>query len=85
MNVTLTSTPVQLDLSDYPDTGDEGQILLLENLGTGDVYFDRPDDVDETTGVKMAPEGNYELPLLKVVNFYFMSDTTADLRFTVVG
>jgi hypothetical protein len=88
VNVTLTdgAAAVQLDLSDYNDLGEKGYALVVQNLGTGAVYFDRFDDVDETTGVKIAANGYWEFRLDGLADMWFFADGgNADLRFTAAG
>jgi hypothetical protein len=88
VNVTLIdgAAAVQLDLSDFSDLGEKGFVLIVQNLGTGNVFFDRFDDVTELTGVKIAANGNYEFKLDGASDLWFMADTAdADVRYSAVG
>lgn len=88
MNVTLTdgAAAQQLDLSDYTDEGTKGFSLVVQNLGPGDVFFDRFSSVDGGSGVKIAANGFWEFDLNVVPKLYFAADGgDADLRFSAVG
>lgn len=89
MNVTLTdgAAAVQLDLSDYQDLGESGLRVVVQNLGPGDVYFDAADDVDDTSGVKIASGGNWEFVVdrLSFGQYFYADGGDADVRFTAVG
>ena len=81
-----TGAGVALDLTGYPDVSDRGQYLLLQNLGTGDVYFDVLSNVTTATGVKIAANGSFLLHFHSSQNVYVTASVNGqDLRYTVVG
>lgn len=85
MNVSVGTSPVELDLSDYPDVGDTGQRVTLQNLGPGVVYFDGFDDVSASTGVKLDVDGYWELVIVRPTTLYLVADqVSTDVRFFVV-
>lgn len=81
------SAAVMLNFDDLPDTGEQGQTVIVQNLGPGAVYFDRVVGVDEDSGVKIAAAGFWEFAQEKVgAGMYFMADGgDADVRYTVAG
>lgn len=81
MNVDVTTDAEKLDLSSYKDLGSKGQILVLQNLGPGDVYWDTVAGVSTTNGVKLGTGGGYELRLQDV---WVVGSAAADLRVTVM-
>lgn len=87
MQVDVGTSEVELDTSDYPDTGAKGQSLILQNLGTGDIYFDFLTGVESGTGIKVAANGGYEIlnwsPSMKI--YLIASAVDTDLRYAVVG
>lgn len=89
MQITLEdgADGARLNFEDLPDTGESGQLLIVENLGPGDVYFDRSEEVDPSSGIKLSPDGWWEFPMENTAaSMYFTADGgDADLRYTVVG
>lgn len=86
MQMTVDTDEVDLDTSAYADQAGQGQVLILQNLGSGDLYFDFAPGVDETSGIKIASGGGYEVTNWTASShIYLMSDTSADLRYTVAG
>jgi hypothetical protein len=87
MQVDVGTSEVELDTSDYPDSGAKGQVLILQNLGAGDIYFDFLTGVDSDSGIKVAAGGGYEVanwgPGSKL--FVIASASSTDLRYAVVG
>ena len=55
MQVSVGTTPVRLDVAGAATP-------LVQNLGPGDVYVDRADDVSDSTGVELAVGDVLELP-----------------------
>lgn len=84
-NVTVGTSVVSLDLSDYPDQGGTGQVLVMQNLGTGDIYFDMQGDVSASSGVKIAANGFYEITLKGQDVYVIASAAGTDLRYLAVG
>jgi len=80
-----TGAGVALDLSDYPDAGERGQVLIMQNLGGGDIYFDMVSTVDADSGLKLAANGSYELTLVGQTVYVMASADGTDLRYVVVG
>lgn len=87
MKIAVGTTEVELDATDYPDTGGRGQVLILQNLGTGDIYFDFAAGVTATTGIKVAAGGGYEIsnfgPGVRI--FVIATAASTDLRYAVAG
>lgn len=74
----------QIDLSGYEDRGAVGMMVIVQNLGPGDVYVDQADDVTSDSGVKIAANGYWEFS--SITGQYFVADGgDADVRVTVVG
>lgn len=86
MKVTVGATPQKLDTSDYPDRGSAGQVLIIQNLGPGEVYFDSTDEVTIETGVQIGVKGGYELSeFTPNTPVYFVATQESDLRISVMG
>lgn len=86
MQLTVGATEVALDTDGYQDQGRSGQILILQNLGGGDVYFDFVAGVSAEDGIKLGANGGYEVPgWTPGMKVYLVSDTEADIRYAVVG
>lgn len=69
----VTSAPAEVPVT-------EPGLLVLQNIGTGAIYFGHTDDIDETTGMKIASGASYEYARAGFGGVFVMSDTTADLR-----
>lgn len=67
------------EVTEVPSLGETG-LVTLQNLGPGDVFLDTTEDMDETTGIKLAVD---DPPLtLSAKRFYALAKTgDADLRY----
>ena len=84
MQLTVEAAPVALDPTDSPDVRESGLILIVQNLGPGDVYFGYTDDVAVASGIKIATGGGYEFPRAPARTVWLVSDGTADVRWEAV-
>lgn len=86
MNVTVTTSQVRLNTSAYADLGTTGQTLVMQNLGDGEVYFDFRTGVTAANGIRLSPNGAYELTNWNAsMDVFLISDSSADVRYGVVG
>lgn len=80
--MTVGTSATELDPSGLPDSRESGIIVVLQNLGPGDVYFDFDGAVTTGTGVKIAAGGGYELPRASARPLWVVSDQAGtDLRY----
>lgn len=80
---TVGTTAVEVALSS--DTGETGQLVLLQNLGAGDLYFGTSDAVTSANGLKVASGSVLELTLKGTSLWVIASASGTDLRTLVVG
>lgn len=82
-----TGAASKVDLTSYPDVGQKGQTLVMQNLGPGEIEFDTHADVTIGTGLKLAVGGDWELNLDGSPNPVYVVATQAntDLRYSVLG
>lgn len=72
--------------TEYPDLGVSGQVVVMQNLGPGDIYVDFKDDVSVTSGVKIAASGAYEFPRGASQGLYVVASANeTDVRIMAVG
>lgn len=71
MNVTVTTSQVRLNTSAYADL---------------EVYFDFRTGVTAANGIRLSPNGAYELTNWNAsMDVFLISDSSADVRYGVVG
>jgi len=57
--------------------------LLIQNLGSENLYFSTEDFSDENDAIRIAPDGNYE-PWLAPQNSIYLKTATATTLFSIV-
>lgn len=83
----VTSTPGLLDFTGMPDIGGTGQILVIQNLGPGDVWVDYTNTVSSSNGVKISSGMVWEIAAYQPSRPLYLvsSGGNADVRYLVVG
>lgn len=80
-SISVETTPVQID-------ADGTSMVLVQNLGEGDVYLGPDNTVSSTNGIQVNAGGWYETPVPLVESgghLWVVSDTAADVRVMRVG
>lgn len=86
MKLTVGTTPVLVGTDDYPDVGATGQTVVVQNLGTGDVYIDFDAAVTTGTGFKLGVGAAYEFASVSGQSLYAVASAIGtDVRILVVG
>lgn len=86
MKVTVGTSAVLIPTNEDDDAGQPGQVVVLQNLGPGDVYVDGANDVDTDSGLKVPSGAVYEFPRTQNEFAYWMvaSEAATDVRVLVV-
>ena len=62
--VSVTTTPVSLNVSAYPDLRETLQTVVVQNLGPDNLYLDyvaNPEDLTENNGIRLVADGIWEI------------------------
>lgn len=81
----VTTSAAALDLSGFPEAGEKGQRLRLQNLGAGLVYVGYANTVTTSNGYKLAANGEVEFDLTPGQSIWVIGSASADLRYVVFG
>ena len=87
MQAVIGTTPVPIATDQYVDVGAAGQVVVVQNLGPGDLYIDFLEGVDSSSGLKLAAGGDaYEFPRATSQTLYAVAtEADTDVRIMVVG
>jgi hypothetical protein len=82
MQLTVGTTPVELDPTSLPDVRESGIIVIVQNLGPGNIFIDFIDEVTEDSGLKIGAEGAYEFPRSSARSMWLVADQAdTDVRY----
>lgn len=81
----VTTSAAELDLSGFPEVGERGQRLRLQNLGAGIVYVGYANTVTVNNGYKMVANAEVEFGLTSGQSIWVIGSAAADLRYVVFG
>lgn len=83
---TVGTSAVKLDMTAYSDQHKAGQMLVLQSLGTGDIYVDLTNAVTSSTGLKIAANASVTLTLQQSQDLWVIaSASSTDLRYVALS
>jgi hypothetical protein len=62
MQMTVGTAAVAVGTTEARDSYQSGQVVVLQNLGPGDIYVDFANTVTAANGFKISVNGAYEFP-----------------------
>lgn len=86
MQMTVGTSAELVDTVEFSDTSSPGQVVVIQNLGPGDVYIDFTEDVTVGNGLKIGVNGAYELPRTSNESQLYIvaSQASTDVRILLV-
>lgn len=85
-SLTVSTTPVPLNLTAYADRGPTGRVVVVQNLGPGNLFLDAVNTVAPSTGIKIAVGGGYEIADYKGGPIFIVADAAStDVRYAAFG